>query len=55
MSVAQQAIRRRRKAKLDDRYGYKASDAEARARRLAKLIAGERERQMRKGLSNKKK
>lgn len=51
--TAQQAIRRRRQAKYDDRYGYKAVDADARARRLARLIAGERERQNRKNLKKK--
>jgi hypothetical protein len=42
MSVISQAIRARRKAKLDARYRYKNRDAAAAARKLKQTIANER-------------
>lgn len=49
MSVAQQAISRRRKAKQDPRYNKnKRRDALTRATRLKKLAANEELRRMRK-------
>lgn len=47
MSVCQQAIRARRKSKLDKRYRYKQKDLTVRARKLNEQVQNERARQMR--------
>lgn len=55
MSVAQQAIARRRAAKIDERYKYKHTDSATRARRLAEQIKRENEMRIRRGIKNSKK
>ena len=54
MSVANQAIAARRKARQDVRYrGLKTADASKRQLRLQRMIAAENERRMRKANSKK--
>lgn len=47
MSVAQQAIRARRRSRIDERYKYKHKDAATSARKLREAIA--REQRIRSG------
>jgi hypothetical protein len=54
MSVAQQAIAARRKAKKDTRYAKLASrDAGARARRYAAMLQKQKDMVMRKGMKKR--
>jgi len=54
MSVAQQAIAARRKARVDKRYAKLASrDAQARARRYAAMVQKQKDMTLRKGLKKK--